>query len=105
MKFFFQMEQIFILEYKIYKFFIKRTKTMKILLIKNRVEIKEKFVKLKKIKQQLFILFIYLFLGEADNSYLWTFYLLFHSHFSQILHTISILLTVTLAVWRYIAIK
>ncbi|KAL7050508.1 hypothetical protein ACKWTF_004103 [Chironomus riparius] len=43
--------------------------------------------------------------GKSDNSYLWTFYLLFHSQFSQILHTISILLTVTLAVWRYIAIK
>uniref|UniRef100_A0A182MGQ5 G-protein coupled receptors family 1 profile domain-containing protein n=1 Tax=Anopheles culicifacies TaxID=139723 RepID=A0A182MGQ5_9DIPT len=30
---------------------------------------------------------------------------MFHMHFTQILHTISILLTVTLAIWRYIAIK
>ena len=29
---------------------------------------------------------------------------MFHMHFTQILHTISICLTVTLAVWRYIAI-
>ncbi|CRL00191.1 CLUMA_CG013465, isoform A [Clunio marinus] len=43
--------------------------------------------------------------GKPDSSYSWALYLLFHSHFSQILHTISILLTVSLAVWRYIAIK
>lgn len=43
--------------------------------------------------------------GKADVSYTWALYLLFHVHFSLILHTISISLTVTLAVWRYIAIK
>lgn len=62
-------------------------------------------------------------LGVPDLNYGWTWYLLFHSlfsqvcifsikladgkffFFSQVLHTISISLTVTLAVWRYIAIK
>ncbi|KAG5677483.1 hypothetical protein PVAND_007241 [Polypedilum vanderplanki] len=43
--------------------------------------------------------------GETDNTYSWVFYLEFHSRYSQILHTVSILLTVTLAIWRYIAIK
>ncbi|XP_067002348.1 G-protein coupled receptor dmsr-1 [Anabrus simplex] len=32
-------------------------------------------------------------------------FLLFHMHFAQVLHTISICLTLTLAVWRYIAIR
>ncbi|XP_063701246.1 G-protein coupled receptor dmsr-1 [Culicoides brevitarsis] len=43
--------------------------------------------------------------GKRKNAFTWAAYLLFHMHFSQILHTISISLTVTLAVWRYIAIK
>lgn len=43
--------------------------------------------------------------GTPDFSYTWAAYIYFHSNFSQILHTISISLTVTLAVWRYIAIK
>lgn len=47
----------------------------------------------------------FILLGIPDLSYGWAAYLLFHSNFSQILHTISISLTVTLAVWRYIAIK
>lgn len=38
-------------------------------------------------------------------SYAWAVYLLVHMHFTQILHTISIGLTVTLAVWRYVAIR
>ncbi|XP_067013701.2 G-protein coupled receptor dmsr-1 [Anabrus simplex] len=37
-------------------------------------------------------------------SYGWTWFVLFHSNFAQVCHTISIWLTVTLAVWRYIAI-
>lgn len=43
--------------------------------------------------------------GRRDFKYSWAIYLLFHMHFTQILHTISISLTVTLAIWRYIAIK
>ncbi|CAL4178665.1 unnamed protein product, partial [Meganyctiphanes norvegica] len=38
------------------------------------------------------------------ESYWHSVFVLFHAHFSQITHTISICLTVTLAVWRYIAI-
>lgn len=38
-------------------------------------------------------------------KYSWSVYILFHMHFTQILHTISISLTVILALWRYIAIK
>lgn len=34
----------------------------------------------------------------------WAVFVLFHAHFTQVFHTISIWLTVTLAVWRYIAI-
>lgn len=37
-------------------------------------------------------------------TYGWTFFVLFHSHFGQVCHTISIWLTVTLAIWRYIAV-
>lgn len=44
-------------------------------------------------------------IAKPDFRFWWTVYLLFHSNFSQVLHTISISLTVTLAVWRYIAIK
>lgn len=32
-------------------------------------------------------------------------FILFHMHFTQLLHTISIAITLTLAVWRYIAIR
>ncbi|EJY57495.1 AAEL017313-PA, partial [Aedes aegypti] len=45
------------------------------------------------------------FSDRQDYPYSWAVYLMFHMHFTQILHTISILLTVMLAVWRYIAIK
>lgn len=31
-------------------------------------------------------------------------FVLFHNHFCQVLHTISICLTLTLAIWRYLAI-
>lgn len=37
-------------------------------------------------------------------SFGWALFVLLHSHFSQACHTISIWLTVTLAVWRYIAV-
>ncbi|XP_034840622.1 G-protein coupled receptor dmsr-1-like [Maniola hyperantus] len=39
------------------------------------------------------------------NSYSWAVFVYFHSIFSQTFHTISIWLTITLAVWRFIAIK
>ncbi|ODM93246.1 Sex peptide receptor [Orchesella cincta] len=39
-----------------------------------------------------------------SRTYAWAVYVLFHSNFSQICHTASILLTVTLACWRYIMI-
>lgn len=37
-------------------------------------------------------------------TYGWGVFVLFHSNFGQVCHTISICLTVTLAVWRYIAV-
>ncbi|KAL1140966.1 hypothetical protein AAG570_000892 [Ranatra chinensis] len=37
-------------------------------------------------------------------SYGWAVFVLFHSNFTQVCHTVSIWLTVTLAVWRYIAV-
>ncbi|XP_034127244.1 sex peptide receptor isoform X3 [Drosophila guanche] len=49
--------------------------------------------------------YIYMEPGEKDLSYGWAVFLLVHMHFTQILHTISIGLTVTLAVWRYVAIR
>lgn len=41
---------------------------------------------------------------EKRLSYPWACFIKFHSIFTQVLHTISIWLTVTLAVWRYIAV-
>ncbi|ODM91192.1 Sex peptide receptor [Orchesella cincta] len=38
------------------------------------------------------------------NSYEWAAYVLIHSNFSQVLHTTSIWLAVTLAVWRYVMV-
>ncbi|XP_065075073.1 G-protein coupled receptor dmsr-1 [Ochlerotatus camptorhynchus] len=53
-----------------------------------------------------FAFYMYSILPDRqDYPYSWAVYLMFHMHFTQILHTISILLTVMLAVWRYIAIK
>ncbi|XP_039431555.1 G-protein coupled receptor dmsr-1 [Culex pipiens pallens] len=53
-----------------------------------------------------FAFYMYSILPDRqDYPYSWAVYLMFHMHFTQILHTISILLTVLLAVWRYIAIK
>lgn len=37
-------------------------------------------------------------------TYGWSMFVLIHSNFTQVCHTISIFLTVTLAVWRYIAV-
>ncbi|KAK9512916.1 hypothetical protein O3M35_001227 [Rhynocoris fuscipes] len=49
---------------------------------------------------------MYLSIGSKTNrySYLWALFVLLHSNFTQVCHTISIWLTVTLAVWRYIAV-
>ncbi|CAO1348407.1 unnamed protein product [Diamesa serratosioi] len=53
-----------------------------------------------------FSYYMYLVMKDKDDfRYTYAAYLLFHMHFTQILHTISISLTVTLAVWRYIAVK
>ncbi|KAM7356619.1 G-protein coupled receptor dmsr-1-like isoform 1-T2 [Cochliomyia hominivorax] len=41
---------------------------------------------------------------EQQLNYSWACFVQFHSIFAQVLHTISIWLTVTLAVWRYIAV-
>ncbi|XP_041984830.1 G-protein coupled receptor dmsr-1-like [Aricia agestis] len=46
-----------------------------------------------------------LFPGQAERPYSWAVFMLFHMHFTQLLHTASILLTLTLAIWRYLAIK
>ncbi|KPJ09637.1 Thyrotropin-releasing hormone receptor [Papilio machaon] len=43
--------------------------------------------------------------GQHEMPYKWAAYLLFHMHFAQIFHTASICLTLSLAVWRYVAIK
>ncbi|XP_063366490.1 G-protein coupled receptor dmsr-1-like [Cydia amplana] len=53
-----------------------------------------------------FAVYRYLILpAHEERPYSWAVYMLFHMHFTQILHTASILLTLSLAVWRYIAIK
>ncbi|XP_043475242.1 G-protein coupled receptor dmsr-1 [Leptopilina heterotoma] len=53
-----------------------------------------------------FAIYVYLVLPENKIfPYGWAVFVLFHMHFSHVLHTISIALTLTLAVWRYIAIR
>ncbi|XP_050681459.1 G-protein coupled receptor dmsr-1-like [Leptidea sinapis] len=53
-----------------------------------------------------FAVYRYLILpGQREMPYKWAAYLLFHMHFAQIFHTASICLTLSLAIWRYIAIK
>ncbi|XP_053625446.1 G-protein coupled receptor dmsr-1-like [Plodia interpunctella] len=54
-----------------------------------------------------FALHIYIKIGSEHNrnTYGWAVFVYFHSIFSQTFHTISIWLTITLAVWRFIAIK
>lgn len=53
-----------------------------------------------------YVCYAYLVLpGELNMPYKWAVFVLFHSHFTQVLHTISIGLTLVLAIWRYIAIR
>ncbi|CAG2053282.1 unnamed protein product [Timema podura] len=53
-----------------------------------------------------FASYTYLVLPErVDFPYSWAVFILFHVHFAQVLHTISICLTLALAVWRYIVIR
>ncbi|KAL0279163.1 UNVERIFIED_CONTAM: hypothetical protein PYX00_000773 [Menopon gallinae] len=53
-----------------------------------------------------FACYMYLVFPDTRNfPYSWAVFILFHVHFSQILHTISICHTLTLAIWRYIAIR
>ncbi|XP_038211299.1 sex peptide receptor-like [Zerene cesonia] len=53
-----------------------------------------------------FAIYRYLILpGQREMPYKWAAYLLFHMHFAQIFHTASICLTLSLAIWRYVAIK
>lgn len=54
------------------------------------------------INEYLFRQFAYT--RQEQRSYVWAVIIYFHAFFSQTGHTISIFLTVTLAVWRYIAI-
>ena len=42
---------------------------------------------------------------EEMYSYGWAVYTLLHAHISVVFHTISIWLTVLLAVWRYITVR
>lgn len=42
---------------------------------------------------------------QREFPYSLAVYMLFHSNFAQVLHTISMCLTLTLAIWRYIVIK
>lgn len=42
---------------------------------------------------------------KREYPYQYAVYILFHGNFSQVLHTISMCLTLTLAIWRYIAIR
>lgn len=42
--------------------------------------------------------------GKMNFPYAGAVFILFHTHFTQIMHTISICLTLTLAIWRYLAI-
>lgn len=52
-----------------------------------------------------FHVYIKIWTDLNKNSYGWAVFVYFHSIFSQTFHTISIWLTITLAVWRFIAIK
>lgn len=56
-----------------------------------------------------YIPFVYyhniIFQSRRDFTYLGALFILFHMNFSNILHTISICLTIALATWRYIAIR
>ncbi|ODM95268.1 Sex peptide receptor [Orchesella cincta] len=47
---------------------------------------------------------IYMTYFKHEKTYGWAMFVLMHSNFSQVCHTISIWLNVTLAVWRYIIV-
>ncbi|XP_078033982.1 G-protein coupled receptor dmsr-1 [Augochlora pura] len=53
-----------------------------------------------------FAIYKYIVLPKRPTfPYGWAVFVLFHMHFTQLLHTISIAITLTLAIWRYIAIR
>lgn len=57
------------------------------------------------IEYMSFAYYYHMELPEKLNFPFWgAVFMLFHIHFTQILHTMSICLTLTLAVWRYLAI-
>ncbi|XP_017759414.1 PREDICTED: sex peptide receptor-like [Eufriesea mexicana] len=51
-----------------------------------------------------FHLYLYQRSRRDTLTYGWTVFVLFHSNFAQVCHTISICLTLILAVWRYVAV-
>ncbi|XP_031848229.1 G-protein coupled receptor dmsr-1 isoform X1 [Nomia melanderi] len=51
-----------------------------------------------------FHLYLYRRSRKDKFSYGWAIFVLFHSNFAQVCHTISICLTLILAVWRYVAV-
>ncbi|XP_043260020.1 G-protein coupled receptor dmsr-1-like [Colletes gigas] len=51
-----------------------------------------------------FHLYLYRRSRQDTFTYGWALFVLFHSHFAQVCHTISICLTLILAVWRYVAV-
>ncbi|XP_076387492.1 G-protein coupled receptor dmsr-1 [Megachile rotundata] len=51
-----------------------------------------------------FHLYLYRRSRRDTFTYGWTIFVLFHSNFAQVCHTISICLTLILAVWRYVAV-
>lgn len=56
-----------------------------------------------------YIPFVYyhniIFQSSRDFSYVGAVFILFHMNFSTVLHTISVSLTIALAVWRYVVIR
>ncbi|XP_014205864.1 sex peptide receptor-like [Copidosoma floridanum] len=58
------------------------------------------------LEYMLFAVYEYLVLPERRLfPYGWAVFVLFHMHFSQLLHTVSIALTLALAVYRYIVVR
>ncbi|KAK9302802.1 hypothetical protein QLX08_005296 [Tetragonisca angustula] len=53
-----------------------------------------------------YVIHFYLYRRSRRDTftYGWTIFVLFHSNFAQVCHTISICLTLILAVWRYVAV-
>lgn len=52
-----------------------------------------------------FVVFLYLVPPGAHSSELGATLLLWHMHYSQLMHTASICLTLALAAWRYISVR